>query len=96
MCIRDRDKITFKKLRQEFITTKKPLLLLMGFSWGWLIILLLMAYQVADIITVVIVSTFSFIVNVLIGIFIRHEKKNIKIKIIALILVVAGLIVSAI
>lgn len=88
------EKIKFEDLKNEYINSKKIPLFITGFSWGSYIIAILYAYQIGNIISVIIVNALAVIINVLIGIFIQKENKNIFNKIIAMILVSIGILIT--
>jgi len=88
------EKIKLSKIMSEYVKSNKFLLLLVGFSWGSLIVVSLRAYQLGSIISVIIINAIAVIINVLIGIFIQRENGNFINKIIAMVLVALGVLIT--
>ncbi|MFA7300752.1 MAG: hypothetical protein WC069_00350 [Candidatus Shapirobacteria bacterium] len=88
------EKISLNDLKLEYKNSHKPSFYITGFSWGTYIVAILYAYQIGSIISVIIVNALAVIINVLIGIFVQKENKNITNKIVAMILVSIGILIT--
>jgi uncharacterized membrane protein len=88
------ERISLKQLKSEYNSLSKLPLALVGVSWGSLIIISLYAYQFGNIISVVVINAFAVVINVLIGIFIQKERENIRVKILASVLVAIGVAIT--
>lgn len=88
------ERIKISTLISEFKGMNKVILTLVGLSWGSFIVMSLYAYQHGEIISVVALTSLSVLINVVVGIILFKEKENLINKIIAAIVVVAGVILT--
>lgn len=89
------EKISLEKISTEFKHANKTDLILFGLIWGSFIVTTLTAYQYDNIITVIIIGALAVVINVGIGIFCKHERDNLAIKLFALIVLISSIMLSA-
>ncbi len=86
------NKINLSALSKEFKNTNKLMLGLYAIVWTSMIYFLITAYQKATLTVAVPILASSVLLNVVLGLLIHKETKDIKRKLIAAIIVVAGII----
>ena len=76
----------------EYKTGNKKAILLVGCSWGIMIIEMLRSYQFGSVTTIAPIAAVTTILNVFIAYFVLKEKENMLRKVLAAIIVVLGII----
>lgn len=90
------EKISLKEVRQEFIKSKeRKYYIITGLSWGLLIFFMLRAYRFGKVTTVTPLSSTTVFLNVVIAFLFLNEKKDIYKKIVAALLVILGIYLTA-
>ena len=90
LCVFERVKI--KEVVNEFKIGNKPAILTVCASWGVMIIAMLRAYQFGSVTTIAPLCATTTILNVLVAYFALKEKDSLLKKVIAALIVVAGII----
>ena len=86
------EKLKFQKIKDEFNNGNKLSILMTGFSWGILILFLLLAYQFGEVTTIAPLCALTVIVNVVVGYIFLKERDNLLKKIIAAVLIIISVI----
>jgi drug/metabolite transporter (DMT)-like permease len=83
---------TIKGLKKEFKRLKKGDFLVASFCWALMLIASVRAYQLGDVTIVAPILTLTSILNALYEFFICHNKKNFRVKLIASLLIILGVL----
>lgn len=86
------DKINILDVVNEFKNGNKKAILLVGGSWGIMLVLMLRAYQFGSVTTIAPIASITTILNVFVAYFLLKEKSSILKKVIAASIVVLGIV----
>lgn len=86
------DKVKFNDVTKEFKEGNKKAILLVGGSWGIMIVTMLRAYQFGSVTTIAPIASITTILNVFVAYFLLKEKDSLMKKILAAIIVILGII----
>ena len=89
------ERISFKKVVNEYKEGNRSAIIITGLSWGVSILFGLRAYQVGTVTTVAPLSALSLLFNVILAYFFLKEKENLPRKIIAAIGIIIGIVLIA-
>jgi len=90
LMIKTAERMTVKEIVSEYAHGNKPYYILTGISWALLLFFMIRAYQFGSFTLVTPLSATSVLINVLIATIFFAERKQIAQKIIAAVLVIAG------
>lgn len=86
------EKGRLKNVVNEFKNGNKKAILIVGATWGTLLIAMLRAYQIGDVATTAPTFAFSTILTIFVSYFLLKEKKSLPRKILAAAIVIGGII----
>ena len=86
------DKVKFNDVTKEFKDGNKKAILLVGGSWGIMIVTMLRAYQFGSVTTIAPIASITTILNVFVAYFLLKEKDLLMKKILAALIVILGIV----
>lgn len=88
------EKISVANIVEEFNSEARKYYLLTGISWGILILFSLRSFQLGEVTTVVPLTGLAVLLNVLVAYVVFHEREDRLKKLLAALIVVAGVIIT--
>lgn len=86
------DKVKFNDVTKEFKEGNKKAILLVGGSWGIVIVTMLRAYQFGSVTTIAPIASITTILNVFVAYFLLKEKDSLIKKVLAALIVILGIV----
>lgn len=86
------DKVKFNDVTKEFKEGNKKAILLVGGSWGIMIVTMLRAYQFGSVTTIAPIASITTILNVFVAYFLLKEKDSLIKKVLAALIVILGIV----
>ena len=86
------DRVKIKDVIKEFKEGNKKSILMIGLSWGIMIIVMLRAYQFGSVTTIAPITSVTTILNVFAAYFLLKEKDSMLKKILAALIVILGIV----